>query len=90
MTIVDNSMWPRFAAGRCVAVSPRGPVAVGDDVLVRLRRGKRAGGHQQVLIKHLVKNSAASVLLRQFNPDVIFGVEAADIEAVLKIPGELI
>ncbi len=90
VTIVDNSMWPRFLTGRRVAVSPRSPVGVGDDVLVRLRRGRRRAGHQHVLIKHLVKNSAAAVVLRQFNPDVIFQVDAADIDAILKIPGELI
>jgi Peptidase S24-like len=89
LTIVGTSMWPRFRAGTRVAVSPRAPVAIGDDVLVRLRNGD---GHERwrVLIMNLVKRSAAVFELRQFNPDQTVEVDADAVEAVLKIVGELI
>lgn len=90
LTIVDNSMWPRFRAGRHVAVSPRSTVAIGDDVLVRLRRGVPADGREEVLIKHLVERSRAALKLRQFHPDATFQVDAADVGAIFRIPGELI
>lgn len=92
LTIVGNSMWPRFRPGRRVAVSPRSPVAIGDDVLVRLQPGREGeqGGRERVLIMQLVRRSAASVELRQFNPDLTVRVDTAEVEAILKIPGELI
>jgi hypothetical protein len=88
VTVVGDSMWPRFRPGSRIAVSPRAPVAIGDDVLVRLKTA--SGGAQQVLIKQLVKRTAASVELRQFNPDLTFAVDANEVAAILRIPGELI
>lgn len=88
VTIVGDSMWPRFRPGSRIAVAPRSPVAIGDDVLVRL---KSDGGHvANVLIKQLVKRSATGVELRQFNPDLTFAVDGADVDAILKVLGELI
>ena len=88
VTVVGDSMWPRFRPGSRIAVSPRAPVAIGDDVLVRLTAA--AADAQPVLIKQLVKRSAASVELRQFNPDLTFAVDAGEVEAILRVPGELI
>jgi hypothetical protein len=88
ITIVGDSMWPRFRPGRRVAVSPRSPVAIGDDVLVRLRSGDTGG--DRVLLKELVKRTADELELRQFKPEGIFSVAAADVEAIDKVLGELI
>jgi len=88
VTMVGDSMWPRFRPGSRIAVSPRAPVAIGDDVLVRLTSGP--AGAERVLIKQLVKRSGTSVELRQFNPALTFAVDAADVAAILKVPGELI
>lgn len=88
ITIVGDAMWPRFRPGRHVAVSPRSPVSVGDDVIVRLASGR--GDALPVLIKQLVKRNSKSIELRQFNPDVSFCVELTEVEAVHKIAGELI
>lgn len=88
VTMVGDAMWPRFRPGSRIAVSPRAPVAIGDDVLVRLKSARADA--QPVLIKQLVKRSAASVELRQFNPDLTFAVDAAEVAAILRIPGELI
>ena len=89
LTIVGTSMWPRFRAGSRVAVSPRSPVAIGDDVLVRLGTVD-AQAPWRVLIANLVRRSAAAFELRQFNPDRTIQINASEVEAVLKIIGELI
>ena len=36
VAVVGESMWPRFRPGRKLLVSPAAPVAIGDDVLLRL------------------------------------------------------
>ena len=89
VTIVGESMWPRFRPGRRVAVSPEAPVAVGDDVLVKLRSGG-AAGKVQAVVKELVRNSSSGVQLRQFNPDMTFNIPADDVAAIEKVVGELI
>jgi hypothetical protein len=88
VTVVGDSMWPRFRPGRRVAVSPRSPVAVGDDVIVLLR--DEGNGRDLVLLKALVKRSGDKVELLQFNPDVTFSVDSAEVEAIHKVCGELI
>lgn len=92
ITLVGNSMWPRFRPGRRVAVSPKSPVVIGDDVLVKLRpvSDDPRGAAVPVLIKELVRRSSSGVELRQFNPDVTFDVAATDIDAIEKVLGELI
>jgi phage repressor protein C with HTH and peptisase S24 domain len=87
VTIVGDAMWPRYRPGRRVAVSPLAPVGIGDDVLVTLHGGDEG---RQALLKELVRRSAASLELRQFNPDKTFVVAAAAIESVHKVIGELI
>jgi hypothetical protein len=87
VTIVGDSMWPRFRPGRRVAISPRSPVAIGDDVLIRL---KREGGQQLVLLKELVRRTADHIEVRQFRPDIVFMIDPADVTAIEKVAGELI
>ena len=89
ITIVGDSMWPRFRPGRKVAVSAKSPVSVGDDVLVKLKTTDAAAS-ASVLIKELVRKTGAGVELRQFNPDVTFSVPCADIGAIEKVLGELL
>jgi len=88
ITVVGDSMWPRFRPGRRVAVSPGAPVAIGDDVLVKLKDGGDSQG-VRVLIKELVRKTASGVELRQFNPGATFEVAAADIASIERIAGEL-
>lgn len=91
-TIVGASMWPRFRTGSCVAVSPRAPVAAGDDVVARLSSGigSAQGGAEHCLVMQLVRRTATSFELRQFNPDRTVSIDATHVAAVLKIIGELI
>jgi phage repressor protein C with HTH and peptisase S24 domain len=91
ITIVGNSMWPRFRPGRRVAVSVKAPVAVGDDVVVKLKDAPDGrSGAVPILIKELVGKTGDGVELRQFSPDVTFNVGTGDIEAIHKVLGELV
>lgn len=90
ITIVGDSMWPRFRPGRRLAVSPRAPVAIGDDVLVKLNGAERDEESVPALVKELVRRTSSGVELRQFNPDVSFEVPAAEIAAIEKVIGELL
>lgn len=92
LTVVGTSMWPRFRTGSRIAISPRAPVAIGDDVLARLGPGRHHehSGIGRVLIMQLVKRMAASFELRQFNPDLTIQIEALAVEALVKVVGELI
>jgi SOS-response transcriptional repressor LexA len=92
LTVVGDSMWPRFRPGSRIAVSPRAPVAVGDDVLVRLHASEapQPEEFERVLIMQLVKRTGAGLELRQFNPDKTVHVGEADVDRTLKIAGELI
>ena len=94
VTIVGDAMWPRFRPGRRVAVSPKAPVAIGDDVIVKLKAGDGiepgGPGAVAVLVKELVRRNSSGVELRQFNPDLTFEVPAAAIASIEKVVGELI
>lgn len=90
VTVVGDSMWPRFRPGRCVAVSPRASVALGDDVLVKLKPVGATAEVAHVLVKELVRRTASGVELRQFNPDVTFQVPASEIAGIEKVLGELL
>ncbi|HEX5259793.1 MAG TPA: S24 family peptidase [Sphingomicrobium sp.] len=93
ITIVGDSMWPRFRPARRVAVSPKAPVAIGDDVLVKMKNADANATKEAVvavLVKELVRRTGTGVQLRQFNPDVIFEVQVSDIGSIEKVVGELI
>jgi phage repressor protein C with HTH and peptisase S24 domain len=88
--IVGDSMWPRFRPGRHVAVSPKAPIAIGDDVIVRLRGTLAKAGVVDALLKELVYQGRDRIELRQFNPDGTFLIDAHDVAAIEKVVGELI
>lgn len=90
LAILGEAMWPRFRPGRRLLVSPAAPVAIGDDVVVRLGGSHEDSGGVRALVKELVRRTAAFVELRQFNPDMTFRIDAADIVAVHKVMGEAI
>jgi hypothetical protein len=88
VTIFGDSMWPRFRSGRQLLVSPAAPIAVEDDVLVRL--AGHGSARASVLIKELVGRSASEIQLRQFTPDSTFPVQESMVAAIHKIVGEAI
>lgn len=92
LTVISDSMAPRFEPGERIAVSPKAAVSVGDDVIVQLRgegEDQEADRIVQVLVKRLVRRSASYVELRQFNPDSSFQVPAARIASIHKVAGRL-
>lgn len=91
LTILSDSMAPRFEPGERVAVSPREPASIGDDVIVQLRgSGEEEDRIKLVLIKRLVRRTASYVELRQFNPDVTFRIEARRVALMHKVLGRLL
>lgn len=90
VTTIGDSMWPRFRPGRRIAVSPRSPVAIGDDVVVLLVPTGNSDSCELALIKELVRRTASFIELRQFNPGLTFRVEMANVETIQKVAGELI
>ncbi len=90
VTIVGDSMWPRFRPGRRILVVPNAPIAIGDDVIVTLHRGASdRGAGELALIKQIARRTASFVELRQYNPDVTFRVEMVAVGDIQKIAGEL-
>jgi phage repressor protein C with HTH and peptisase S24 domain len=89
ITVVGDSMWPRFRPGRRIAVSPRSAIAIGDDVLVVLSASSSPGS-RLVLLKELVRRTSTHLELRQFNPDATFSISTAEVEMIHKVCGELI
>lgn len=78
--IMGESMAPRYEPGERVAVSPRAPVRIGDDVIVQLTNtsteegSDTAGQVTMVLIKRLVRRGSDFIELLQFNPERTFRV----------------
>lgn len=83
VTVTGQAMWPRFRPGRRLLVSPGARPSAGDDVLVQLSNGA-------ALIKEMVRRTAGIIELRQFNPDMVFVVDAGVVAAVHKVVGEAI
>lgn len=90
LTILGDSMFPRYKPQEQVAVTPRQPVAIGDDVIVQLRGIEGENERiKLVLIKELVRRTGSYVELRQYNPEKVFRVEAARVAKIHKVAGRL-
>ena len=81
------SMAPRFEPGEIQYVDGRKPPAIGDYVVVQLRRPDEQAGERLVsaLLKRLVRQSSEWVELEQFNPPAIFRVERRRIGRIHRI-----
>lgn len=88
------SMYPRFKEGEAVIVDPRRPPMIDDDVIVQLRIPDDQSGERvsAVLVKRLVRRTAAYVELAQFNPPLSFRIDMARVASIHRIvtPGELL
>jgi phage repressor protein C with HTH and peptisase S24 domain len=89
LTIVGDSMWPRFKPGERVGVSPKAEIHIGDDVIVQLR-GNGDDRIRRVLIKELVRRTATYIELKQYNPTSILRVERKQIAAMHKVKGHFL
>lgn len=90
LTILTDSMAPKFEPGDSVAVSPRSGIAIRDYVIVQLR-GKAGDDDRvkMVLLKRLVRRGAGFVELCQFNPEKTFRIDARRVAAMHKVTGTL-
>ncbi len=92
VTVIGDSMWPRFRPGKRLYVSTRATPAIGDDVIVQLRGTETDTATYRdrvtsVLIKELVRRSATFIELRQFNPEMTFRVSSDQVAAMHKVLG---
>lgn len=86
LTIVGDSMVPRYRPSERVGVSTKAPIAIGDDVIVQLRSPDGDGERiTMVLIKELVRRTARYWELRQHNPPITFRVPIERIAVVHKV-----
>jgi len=92
ITVVGEAMWPRFKPGRRIAIAARASVAIGDDVLVRLKpqgESREIGSAEPALVANLAGRTNEYLKLAQFNPNSTFQIDAAEVESIQKIAGEL-
>lgn len=86
LSVVGESMTPRYDPGDPAYVDPRATPRIGDDVVVYLRR---EDGDQErvfsVLLKRLVKRTASFVELEQFNPRLTFRLDAKSVARIDRV-----
>lgn len=86
--ISGTSMFPRYDDGQIAVADPSWPARPGDDVIVQIRSPDGCDEDERVtlvMVKRLVRRSAAWVELEQFTPAQRFRVEAARIKAIHRI-----
>lgn len=81
------SMSPRFEPGEVQYVDGRRPPAIGDYVVVQLRRPDEQAGERIVsaLLKRLVRQGADWIELEQFNPATIFRIDRPRVARIHRI-----
>lgn len=86
--VQGSSMHPALPDGEMLAITTKGAISVGDNVVVYLRPTDRHDDGQRaraVLVKELVKRTGAYVELRQYDPPKVFRVEAADVLQIHRV-----
>lgn len=93
LTVIGDSMSPKFDPGARIIVSPRAQVFINDYVVVQLKSPDPEDQYSErvttVLIKRLVRRSASFVELQQFNPAETFRVEMSRVAKIHKVLGEI-
>ncbi len=82
--VVDDSMEPRYYAGEVAQINPHRPCQPGNFVIVQT---ESQNGERDYLIKRLVRRTAKTVRLAQFNPDKEFDLPTAIVKAIHRIVG---
>jgi hypothetical protein len=92
LTVIGDSMAPKYDPGTRVIVSPKATVQIRDYVVVQLKSEDVEDQYEErvtsVLIKRLVRRSASFIELMQFNPETTFRVGTERIAAIHKVIGE--
>lgn len=81
--VVGDSMEPVYRRGDLLFVHPKRPPQIGDDVIVQLKAG--ADGERRAYLKRLVRRTAATLVLRQFNPDREKSIAVKDVDSIHKV-----
>jgi len=93
LTVIGDSMSPKFDPGSRIVVSPKASVLVNDYVVVQLKGLDPEDQYEEriatVLIKRLVRRSASFIELHQFNPAETFRVDQNRVAAIHKVVGEV-
>lgn len=93
LTIIGDSMSPKYDPGTRIIVGPKATIAINDYVVVQLKSEDPEDQFSErvtsVLIKRLVRRSATYVELLQFNPELTFRVDQSRIRAMHKVIGEV-
>jgi len=85
--VQGSSMHPRFRDGDTVFVESRKRPAVGDDAVIYLRAPDGDDGERisSVLIKAIVRKTAAYIELEQYNPALIFRIPMERVERMDRV-----
>jgi phage repressor protein C with HTH and peptisase S24 domain len=86
LTVVGESMRPRYDPGDPVYVDPKAQPRIGDDVVVYLRRPEGEGERIfSVLVKQLARRTSSFIELTQYRPETTFVVPIGEIAKIDRI-----
>jgi hypothetical protein len=90
LTVVGNSMSPRYDDGDPIYISTRRQAGIGDYVVVQVKDGQ-TDEVVSALVKRLVGRTATHFELEQFNPAMRFRIERARVARIHRVipPREL-
>lgn len=79
--VVGGSMWPMYPEGSVIIAETRRPPMIGDDVVVYLRDLDHDDDSRArcVLVKRLIRRTAAYLELQQFDPLVTFRIATDEV-----------
>jgi len=86
--VQGSSMHPALPDGEMLAVTTKGALSMGDNVVVYLRPINRDDDGQRaraVLVKELVKRTGAYIELRQYDPPKVFRIDATDVLQIHRV-----
>jgi len=86
--VQGSSMHPALPDGEMLAITTKGALSTGDNVVVYLRPNGRDDDGQRarcVLVKELVKRTASYVELRQYDPPKVFRVDTSEVLQIHRV-----
>ena len=78
--VIGDSMEPAYYRGDLILVNPRRPPSIGSIVVVQIRESEH--GKRRALLKRLVRRTANTLRLEQFNPPESIEIPADQVESV--------
>jgi phage repressor protein C with HTH and peptisase S24 domain/lambda repressor-like predicted transcriptional regulator len=84
--VAGSSMEPRYHPGETIFVHPGKPVTIGSYVVVQVRPPE-GEPTPRAFLKRLVRRTAKTLFLEQFNPRKPFEIPAADVLSIHRVVG---